>query len=47
MNDQYIYIKLSVMMGDFVITKYYSPTAKFLYCPSLCSKTPPIASLQA
>ena len=46
MNDQYIYIKLSVMMGDFVITKYYSSTAKFLYCPSLCSKTPPIAILQ-
>ena len=47
MNDQYIYIKLSVMMGDFVITKYYSSTAKYLYCPSLCSKTPPIAILQA
>ena len=47
MNNHFIYIKLSVMMGDFVITKYYSSTAKFLYCPSLCSKTPPSASIQA
>ena len=47
MNNHFIYIKLSVMMGDFVITKYYSSAAKFLYCPSLCSKTPPSASIQA